>query len=69
MLPEHAQAMSIGRPGQLDREVRRRAVLSICFHAHSAEDADELIHMLGLDPVEGRPIDQDDDTTMKDIRT
>lgn len=55
MIPEYSRQLPLTSAHEdVEREVRRRAVLSVCYLATDAEDADNLLEALGLRPNEGR---------------
>lgn len=55
MIPEYRTQLPLSPAHEdVEREVRRRAVLSVCHLATDAEDADLLLEALGLRPSEGR---------------
>lgn len=55
MIPEYQRQLPLTSAHEdVEREVRRRAVLSVCCLATDAEDADNLLEALGLRPNEGR---------------
>jgi hypothetical protein len=56
VIPEYRRGITlVGYDPAYDIRQRRCAVLTVCGLAHDADDADELLAILGLRPHEGRP--------------
>lgn len=67
MIPEYRRGVTLRPPAtdDVEADVRRRAVLTVCALSSSAEAADDVLDVLGLDPREGRPTTEHDDRRIR----
>lgn len=57
MIPEYGQQLPVVTASDdVERTIRRRAVLNVCGLARDAVDAEYVMDVLGLDPREGRDV-------------
>jgi hypothetical protein len=56
VIPEYRRGINLRPPAPevVERDTRRRAVLTVCHYAHDSHDAENVMDVLGLDPREGR---------------
>jgi hypothetical protein len=68
VIPEYRRGVTLRPPAAdvVERETRRRAVLTVCAYVGTT-DAQDVLDILGLDPHEGRPTEDRPDTTTKEL--